>query len=92
MSIPALSPARDALQESLNKRDIQTGIHYPIPVHLLPAYEDLNYRAGDFPVSERVAAQELSLPMYPEMPTQSIETVCEAVAEILQTEQPVAHV
>ena len=86
-----LSPERDALQASLQSSDIQTGIHYPIPVHLLPAYADLNYRSGDFPVSERVAAQELSLPMYPEMPTEAIETVCGAVAEFLRAEQPVAH-
>ena len=46
---------------------IQTGIHYPIPVHLLPAFADLGYKAGQFPHSERAANEVLSLPMFPEL-------------------------
>jgi dTDP-4-amino-4,6-dideoxygalactose transaminase len=67
--------------ESLTSQGVQTGIHYPIPVHLLPAYSDLNYAAGDFPVCERIAAQELSLPMFPELTDSQIEAVGQAVAE-----------
>jgi dTDP-4-amino-4,6-dideoxygalactose transaminase len=76
-----LTEQRRELMESLNAGGVQTGIHYPYPVHLLPAYSDLGYKAGDFPVSERVATQEVSLPMYPEMTDLHVETVCNAVAE-----------
>jgi dTDP-4-amino-4,6-dideoxygalactose transaminase len=76
-----LTEQRQALAESLNARGIQTGIHYPIPVHLLPAYSDLGYKSGDFPVSERTASQELSLPMFPEMTKDQIAEVSAAVFE-----------
>jgi dTDP-4-amino-4,6-dideoxygalactose transaminase len=76
-----LTPQRQELMESLNSQGVQTGIHYPIPVHLLPAYADLNYVAGDLPVSERIAAQELSLPMFPELSDSQIEAVGQAVAK-----------
>jgi dTDP-4-amino-4,6-dideoxygalactose transaminase len=54
-------PQRDALQDALYAQGIQTGIHYPLPVHLLKAHADPGYRAGDFPQSERVASTVLSL-------------------------------
>lgn len=76
-----LTPQRQELMESLTSQGVQTGIHYPIPVHLLPAYSDLNYVAGDFPVCERIAAQELSLPMFPELTDSQIEAVGQAVGE-----------
>jgi dTDP-4-amino-4,6-dideoxygalactose transaminase len=76
-----LTAHREGLMEALNARGIQTGIHYPIPVHLLPAYSDLGYRAGDFPVSERIASEELSLPMFPEMSPGQIEEVSETILE-----------
>lgn len=78
---PVLSPARDDLMASLHTSGIQTGLHYPLPVHLLPAYADLGYRRGDFPAAERIAAQELSLPMFPELTDAQIEAVAEGVAE-----------
>jgi dTDP-4-amino-4,6-dideoxygalactose transaminase len=59
--------ARDALQRTLHANGVQSGIHYPVPVHLQPAYADLGYRAGQFPQAERAAAEVLSLPMYPEL-------------------------
>jgi dTDP-4-amino-4,6-dideoxygalactose transaminase len=68
----------------LNSKGVQTGIHYPYPVHLLPAYTDLGYGVGDFPVSEQVAAREVSLPMYPEMTEQEVLAVSEAVSEFNQ--------
>jgi dTDP-4-amino-4,6-dideoxygalactose transaminase len=63
------STQRDALQQQLNDQGIQTGIHYPIPVHLQPAYADLAYKIGDFPHSELAAKEVLSLPMYAELTT-----------------------
>ena len=59
---------RDGLQAYLGEQGIGTGIHYPIPIHLQPAYRDLGYQRGDFPVTERAADTILSLPMYAELP------------------------
>ncbi|WP_026733396.1 DegT/DnrJ/EryC1/StrS family aminotransferase [Fischerella sp. PCC 9605] len=75
------SPQRDALQQKLHEQGIQTGIHYPIPVHLLAAYQGLGYKAGDFPNSELVASEELSLPMCAELSEAQIATVSESVKE-----------
>lgn len=66
---------RDALMEHLSHQDIQTAIHYPVPIHLQPAYADLGYSQGDFPVSEKLAKEILSLPMYPELTEGQIELV-----------------
>lgn len=76
-----LTERRAELQAHLNARGIQTGIHYPFPVHLMPAWADLGYREGMFPESEKVAAQELSLPMFPELTSQQIDEVCEGIRE-----------
>ena len=73
--------ARDALQESLQSRGIQTGIHYPIPVHLQEAYADSRYGPGDLPCSELAAREVLSLPMYPELSDDQIDAVCAAMPE-----------
>jgi dTDP-4-amino-4,6-dideoxygalactose transaminase len=73
--------ARDATRTALQHAGIQTGVHYPIPVHLQPAHADLGYGPGDFPVSEAAAAQVLSLPMFPEMTTDQVITVAAAVRE-----------
>jgi len=70
---------RDATRAALQAAAIQTGVHYPIPVHLQPAHADLGYSAGDFPISERVASQVLSLPMFPEMTTAQVQAVAAAV-------------
>jgi dTDP-4-amino-4,6-dideoxygalactose transaminase len=72
---------RDALIESLRARGIQTGIHYPIPVHLQAAYSDLGYKLGRFPCSEQAAGEVLSLPMYAELTEEQIEQVCAALKE-----------
>ena len=73
------SIARDALQKHLLDQGIQTGIHYPHPVHLEEAFQDLGYSVGDFPVAEQAANQLLSLPMYPELQPAQIEAVAEAI-------------
>ena len=72
-------PERDALQAHLNGQGIQTGNHYPIPVHLQKAYEQLGYKQGDLPVTERTASEQLSLPIYPEMPDADVERVCDSI-------------
>jgi len=74
---------RGELQQQLQEQGIQTGIHYPIPVHLQTAYADLGHQPGDFPCSEQAAAEVLSLPMYPELNQTQIERVCNAVCEAL---------
>lgn len=66
---------RDARRAFLDAQGIATGIHYPAPVHLQPAYRDLGYASGAFPVSERLAAEVLSLPMYPELTPSLVERV-----------------
>ncbi len=77
---------RDALQRVLRDRDIQTGIHYPIPVHLQEGYRDLGYRWGDFPNSEKAASSVLSLPMYAELKESQIEEICQTVIDFLKKE------
>jgi dTDP-4-amino-4,6-dideoxygalactose transaminase len=67
---------REALQAHLAEAGIGTGIHYPIPLHLQKAYQHLGYNKGDFPVTERVAAEIVSLPMFPQLqPNQQLEVV-----------------
>ena len=70
---------RAALQEALTAQGIQTGIHYPFPVHLLPAFADLGYPVGSFPHSERAAGEVLSLPMFPELTAEQSAQVSAAV-------------
>ena len=70
---------RDALQKSLAEAGVQTGIHYPIPIHLQPAYAFLGHKAGDFPQAERQASHVLSLPLFPELTREQIEHVAKAV-------------
>ncbi|HYS27259.1 MAG TPA: DegT/DnrJ/EryC1/StrS family aminotransferase [Vicinamibacterales bacterium] len=70
---------RDRLRDVLGRQGIQTGIHYPIPIHLQPAHADLGYHAGDFPVAEQVAREVLSLPIFPEMTRDQVQTVAAAV-------------
>ena len=72
---------RAAMQEALNAQGVQTGIHYPFPVHLLPAFADLGYTAGQFPHSERAANEVLSLPMFPELTQEQSVVVSRAVRE-----------
>ena len=70
---------RDGMQASLQAEGIQTGIHYPVPVHLQPAYADLGYGRGAFPHSEAASAQVLSLPLYPELSSEAVAEVAGAV-------------
>jgi dTDP-4-amino-4,6-dideoxygalactose transaminase len=79
---------RSSLQHALTAAGVSTGIHYPHPVHVQPAYKSLGYGIGDFPVSERLADETLSLPIFPEMTSQQVETVCGAVINALQPSSP----
>jgi dTDP-4-amino-4,6-dideoxygalactose transaminase len=76
------TPNRRAWQETLQAQGIQTAIHYPTPIHLLPAFADLGYRHGQFPHAERAAREVLSLPMFPELTHQQGETVGCAVRQL----------
>jgi len=77
---------RSEWQQALQAKGIQTGIHYPIPVHLLPAYADLGYSKGDFPHSEQAANEVLSLPMFAELSRAQCKEVCEAVTMLANQE------
>jgi dTDP-4-amino-4,6-dideoxygalactose transaminase len=72
---------RDQLKEFLAKKGINVGIHYPIPIHLQPAYHDLGYQPGDFPVTEEYAQRILSLPMFAELTQDQIERIAKTVRE-----------
>ena len=72
---------RDAVQQRLRSRQIDTGIHYPIPAHLQEACASLGYKAGDFPATEAAAARVLSLPMYAELTGAQIDYVAAALAD-----------
>jgi dTDP-4-amino-4,6-dideoxygalactose transaminase len=75
---------RDAVQAFLHAENVATGIHYPIPLHLQKAYAYLGYQNGDFPVSETLSSQILSLPMYPHMTTKQRARVAEALSSALR--------
>jgi dTDP-4-amino-4,6-dideoxygalactose transaminase len=81
---------RDALKEHLATRGISAGIHYPIPIHLQPAYRDLGYQPGDFPVTEEYSRQILSLPMYAELTPDILGRVAETAVEFVVTTRPSA--
>jgi dTDP-4-amino-4,6-dideoxygalactose transaminase len=73
---------RQKWMDALQTQGINTGIHYPFPVHLLPAYSDLDYKAGDFPHSEQAANEVLSLPMFAELQSSQCEQVARAVLQL----------
>ncbi len=75
------SKKRNALSEKLHAAGVNTGIHYPIPLHLQPAYSYLGYKRGDFPFAEKAADEILSLPIYPEMTNEMIDYVSNVIRE-----------
>jgi len=70
------SSERDKLGRELSEVSIGTGLHYPTPLHLQPAYGHLGYQRGDFPVAEKLASECLSLPMFPELEKTEIDRIC----------------
>jgi dTDP-4-amino-4,6-dideoxygalactose transaminase len=72
---------RDAVRERLAEVGIETGVHYPVPIHLQPAYRQLGHGVGDFPVTERLAGEVLSLPIYPELRSDALERVASVLRD-----------
>jgi dTDP-4-amino-4,6-dideoxygalactose transaminase len=79
-----LHPERDRLRDVLGESGIQTGLHYPIPLHLQKAYRHLGHAPGDFPVAERIGRECLSLPLFPELTVQEQDAVVEALTDCLR--------
>jgi dTDP-4-amino-4,6-dideoxygalactose transaminase len=79
---------RDQLQACLRDQGIASLVHYPMPVHLQPAYEDLEYQTGEFPASESAATEVLSLPIYPGLREEEVRAVARAVARFAGTRAP----
>jgi dTDP-4-amino-4,6-dideoxygalactose transaminase len=77
---------RDDIQRTLKERGVDSGIHYPVPVHLQEAFSHLGHKAGAFPVTEAAASRILSLPMYPELTAAQIEHVAAAVRDALHSQ------
>ncbi len=75
---------RSRLQQSLTYAGIGTGLHYPIPVHLQPAYANLSHSVGDFPVAEQVARECLSLPMYPELSNEEQDRIALVLKQAIE--------
>jgi dTDP-4-amino-4,6-dideoxygalactose transaminase len=73
--------SREALQRRLEERGVGTLVHYPVPPHLQPAYRELGYGPGAFPVSEAIHEQVLSLPLSPELGDDELDFVATAVIE-----------
>jgi dTDP-4-amino-4,6-dideoxygalactose transaminase len=76
---PVFHAKRDELRNRLETLGVQTGVHYPRPIHLQPAYAWLGHGVGDFPVAEELAATEISLPMFPELSDGDVSVVIDAV-------------
>jgi dTDP-4-amino-4,6-dideoxygalactose transaminase len=79
------SEERDELMGHLNSHGISCGLHYPIPVHLHPVYENLGYMAGSFPASEKASKRILSLPIVPEISGEQIQYVAECIHQFDKT-------
>jgi len=78
------SERRDELQKFLGEQGIATGLHYPVPLHQQPCFEHLGYKKGDFPISEELAEQGISLPMFAELTDEQIEYVCGKIKEFFK--------
>jgi dTDP-4-amino-4,6-dideoxygalactose transaminase len=76
-------PDRDKVMKELGSREISTGLHYPIPLHLQTAYRDLGYFPGDLPITEAVANSILSLPMFPHITEEMVDYVCKELKAVV---------
>ena len=81
---------RDELRSTLKAQGIETGIHYPIPLHLQKAYKYLSYSKGDFPVTERCADSILSLPMYPELSEIQQHKIIKEIKKVILKSETIA--
>lgn len=77
-----LTPERDALQSKLGARGVPSVPYYSVPLHLQPAFSDLNHRIGDFPVTEQIASTGISLPMSPYVTEEDLNTVASAILSV----------
>jgi dTDP-4-amino-4,6-dideoxygalactose transaminase len=82
------APMRDALREHLDKREIETGIYYPLGLHEQKCFAYLGYKKGDFPETERAARETLALPIYPEISREAQRYVVDAIAEFYGSQLP----
>ena len=80
---------RNELQSYLKKYGIETGIHYPIPIHLQKVYKNEKYERGDFPVTEEKARKILSLPMFPELTKKEIKYICQTISNFMSRKRKV---
>ncbi|HEX5501389.1 MAG TPA: DegT/DnrJ/EryC1/StrS family aminotransferase [Thermomicrobiales bacterium] len=78
-----LHPDRDGIQRALTERGVQSGRHYPIPIHRQQAFAFLDLEEGRFPNAERVAREGVTLPMYPELTEEQIDYVCDTIRDYL---------
>jgi dTDP-4-amino-4,6-dideoxygalactose transaminase len=76
---------REQIQSTLANAGIQSGIHYPIPCHLQPAFKYLGYQEGDFPHAETLSQQILSLPIFPGITEAQVELVCQELTKAINT-------
>jgi len=76
---PVCCDSRDALAKFLGESGIETGVHYPIPLHLQPAFRHLGHKRGDFPLAENIGQNVLSLPIFPEMTEEQFTHVCRSI-------------
>jgi dTDP-4-amino-4,6-dideoxygalactose transaminase len=83
---------REQLRKDLNAAGVETGLHYPGPLHLQEAYKSLGYTKGDFPVCERLADRILSLPMFPDITREQVEYVVSVVKESQCRTEPARQV
>jgi dTDP-4-amino-4,6-dideoxygalactose transaminase len=78
---PLFTEQRDELREHLHANGISTGIHYPIPVHLQRGFSNLGYGEGDLPETEKVCREVMSLPMYPELSSETVTEISDSVRQ-----------
>jgi dTDP-4-amino-4,6-dideoxygalactose transaminase len=82
---------RKIVRQHLLSAGIETGLHYPTPLHLQEAYSSLGYEKGTFPVTERLAGRIFSLPIYPDLTDEKIEQVASALVEALRCQTTLAN-
>jgi dTDP-4-amino-4,6-dideoxygalactose transaminase len=76
---------RDEVMDSLARKGIGSGVHYPVPIHLQEAYRSLGYGPGSFPIAEKCAAEFVSLPMFPELTSEQLDYVIQGIKEAVET-------
>jgi len=81
---------REFLRKALSEQGIENSLHYPVPLHMQMAYSNLGYKQGDLPISEYVAANHISLPIYAELPVEHVEYVAKTVREIVECQPALA--